>query len=160
MMVWAKEAERDRQHFKSVLAAYGPEGLQRLALDSINRQQSRPRLDVQVSRGRATSAAAGGAEREEQFAFLQFPDSPVQPLDGSARISGSEAKSPHIEVRNRSSKSVKYFEIGWIVKDSHGKEFWAASVPASSSDLTLHPGQTGGAFQDKALRFSKGPEPV
>ena len=28
MMVWAKEAERDRQHFKSVLAAYGPEGLQ------------------------------------------------------------------------------------------------------------------------------------
>jgi hypothetical protein len=160
MMVWAKEAERDRQHFKSVLAGYGPEGLQRLALDSINRQQARPRLDVQVSRGRSTSAAAGGPERQAQFAFLQFPDSPVQPLDGSARIAGNEAKSPRIEVRNRSSKPVKYFEIGWIVKDSHGKEFWAASVPASSSDLTLQPGQTGRTLQDKALRFSNGPEPI
>src|SRR5262249_3196021 len=139
---------------------YGPEGLQRLALDSINRQQARPRLDVQVSRGRSTSAAAGGPERQAQFAFLQFPDSPVQPIDGAARISGSEAKSPRIEGRNRSSKSVKYFEIGWIVKDSHGKEFWAASVPASSSEMTLHPGETGHTLQDKALRFSIGSDPV
>src|SRR5882672_5097106 len=51
MMVWETEAERDRKHFKSVLAAYGAEGLQRLALDSLSRQASRPRLDVQVSRG-------------------------------------------------------------------------------------------------------------
>ena len=85
MMVWEQEAQRDRQHFKSVLAAYGPDGLQRLALDSLNRQAARPRLDVQVSRGgRSTSAAAaGGPERVAQFAFLQFPDAPVQPLDGS-----------------------------------------------------------------------------
>jgi hypothetical protein len=162
MMVWETEAQRDRQQFKSILAKYGPEGLQRLALDSLNRQTLRPRLDVQVSRGgRSTSAAAGGGERQAQFAFLQFPDSPVQPLDGSVRIAGNEAKAPHIEVRNRSSKTIRYFEIGWIVKDSQGKEFWAASVPASGGDLNLKPGQTGRALQDTALRFSKGQgEPV
>ncbi len=87
--------------------------------------------------------------------------SPVQPLDGSVRIAGNEAKAPHIEVRNRSSKAIRYFEIGWIVKDSQGKEFWAASVPASGGDLNLKPGQTGRALQDTALRFSKGQgEPV
>ncbi len=162
MMVWETEAQRDRQHYKSILAKYGPEGLQRLALDSLNLQAARPRLDVQVSRGgRSTSAAAGGGERQAQFAFLQFPDSPVQPLDGSVRIAGNEAKAPHIEVRNRSSKAIRYFEIGWIVKDSQGKEFWAASVPASGGDLNLKPGQTGRALQDTALRFSKGQgEPV
>ena len=162
MMVWEAEAQRDRQQFKSILAQYGVDGLQRLTIDSLSRQRDRPRLDVQVSRGgRSTSAAVGGAERHAQFAFLQFPDSPVQPLDGSVRIAGNEAKAPHIEVRNRSSKAIRYFEIGWIVKDSHGKEFWAASVPASGADLNLQPGQTGRALQDTSLRFSKGQgEPV
>ena len=162
MMVWEAEAQRDRQQFKSILAKYGQEGLQRLTLDSLNRQKDRPRLDVQVSRGgRSTSAAVGGAERHAQFAFLQFPDSPVQPLDGDVRIAGNEAKAPRIEVRNRSAKAIRYFEIGWIVKDSHGKDFWAASVPASGADLNLQPGQTGRALQDTSLRFFKGQgEPV
>jgi hypothetical protein len=162
MMVWEAEAQRDRQQFKSILAKYGPEGLQRLTLESLSRQKDRPRLDVQVSRGgRSTSAAVGGAERHAQFAFLQFPDSPVQPLDGDVRIAGNEAKAPRIEVRNRSAKAIRYFEIGWIVKDSHGKDFWAASVPASGADLNLQPGQTGRALQDTSLRFSKGQgEPV
>src|SRR5260370_26811501 len=57
MMVWAQEAERDRAHFKSVLSTYGPSGLQQLALDSLNRQDARPRLDVQVSPGRKWSSA-------------------------------------------------------------------------------------------------------
>ncbi len=43
VMVWETEAQRDRQHFKSVLARYGPEGLRRLALDSLNLQAARPR---------------------------------------------------------------------------------------------------------------------
>ena len=66
--------------------------------------------------GRSTSAAAAGSERQAQFAFLQMPESPVQPLDGSVRLAGSKAKEPHIEVRNRSSKPIRYFEIGWLVK--------------------------------------------
>ena len=160
MMVWETEAQRDRQHFKSILTAYGADGLRQLAIDSLNRQASRQQLDVKLSRGggRSTSAAAGGGGELAQFAFLQFPDSPVQPLDGSARLDGNEARSPHIEVRNRSSKSIRYFEIGWIVRDSQGKEFWAASVPASGNDLNLQPGRTARTLQDTAaLRFSRAP---
>lgn len=158
MMVWETEAQRDRQHFKTVLSTYGPEGLQRLALDSVSRQAARQQLDVKLSRGRATSSATVGSERSAQFAFLQFPDSPVQPLTGSAQLDGNEARSPFIEVRNRSSKPIRYFEIGWIVKDSQGKEFWAASVPASGNDLNLQPGAIAKTLQDTAsLRFSKAP---
>jgi hypothetical protein len=159
MMVWETEAQRDRQHFKSILATYGPDGLQRLALDSMRRQETRQQLDVKLSRrGRSIPAATGGGERSAQFAFLQFPDSPVQPLAGSALLDGNEARSPYIEVRNRSSKPIRYFEIGWIVKDSQGKEFWAASVPASGNDLNLQPGHTAKTLEDTAsLRFSKAP---
>jgi hypothetical protein len=49
-------------------------------------------------------------------------------LDGTVRISGNEATSPHIEVLNGSSKAIRYFEIGWTVKYGHGKEFWARAV--------------------------------
>jgi hypothetical protein len=162
MMVWETEAQRDRQHFKSILAAYGPDGLRREVLDSLARQASRPRLDVQVSRGgRSTSAAAGGPERQAQFAFLKFPDSPIEPVDGMVRISGNEARAPRIQVVNRSSKPVRYFEIGWIVKDGHGKEFLAAAVPASDPEMNLAPGKTERVLQDTSLKFSRSQgEPV
>src|SRR5690242_10658260 len=81
MTVWEMEAQRDRQHFKSVLAAAGPAGLQREMLDSLARQAERPRIDVRVSRGgRAVSAAT--VERMAHFAFLRIPDSPVEAVDG------------------------------------------------------------------------------
>jgi hypothetical protein len=153
MTVWEAEAERDRRHFKSVLEAAGPDGLQREVLDSLSRQASRPRLDVQVSRGRATAAA--GPEQVAQFSFLKFPDSPVEPLDGAARIAGSEARAPRIQVRNRSPKAVSYFEIGWIVRDAQGKEYLAASVPASDPELRLAPGRESQALQNASLRFSR-----
>src|SRR6267378_6852958 len=58
MMVWETEAQRDRQHFKSVLSQYGPDGLKQLALDSLNRQASRQQLDVKLSRGAGRSTTA------------------------------------------------------------------------------------------------------
>ncbi|MEO7649213.1 MAG: hypothetical protein ABIZ80_02015, partial [Bryobacteraceae bacterium] len=63
---------------------------------------------------------------------------------------------PRIQVRNRSDRTVKYFEIGWIVKDKQVKEFWAASVPASDPEMQLRPGQTERVMQDTSLRFSRG----
>ncbi|MGH9657895.1 MAG: hypothetical protein ACRD96_05080, partial [Bryobacteraceae bacterium] len=126
MMVWETEARRDRQHFKSILQAYGDQALKRAMLDSLDRQAARPRLDVAVTRGgRSTSAAAAGVERNAQFAFLPFPDSPIEPVRGSARLAGAEARAPRIHVRNRSSRAVRYFEIGWIVTDRAGKQYWA-----------------------------------
>ena len=45
-------------------------------------------------------------ERMAQFAFLKFPDSPVDPLGGWVEISGNEARAPNIEVLNRSGRAV------------------------------------------------------
>lgn len=161
MTAWEMEAERDRRHFKTVLLSSGPQGLQHEMMDSLARQAQRPRIDVRVSRsGRAVSDAAG-PEQLAQFAFLKFPDSPVEPTEGWAEISGNEARAPRIEVRNCSSKPVRYVEIGWIVKDHQGREFLAGSVPAAESDMLLPPGQRGRVLQDTALRFSRNAgEPV
>ncbi len=155
LTAWEMEAQRDRQHFKSLLAAQGAQALQREILASLSRQAERPRLNVAVSRGgRAVTSAA--SERMAQFAFLEFADSPVTPLEGWAHISGNEARAPRIEVRNRSAAPVRYVEIGWVVEDRGGQRFLAGSVPASDPDLYLPPGRTGRVLQDTALRFTRG----
>jgi len=155
MTVWEMEAERDRRHFKSVLAASGGEGLGREMLDSLARQAERPHIDVRLSHGGPSITSAAANEHAERFAFLKIPDSPVEALDGVADVAGNEARTPRIRVVNRSSKPVRYLEIGWIVKDSEGREFLAGSVPALEGDRLLSPGQTGRALQDTALRFSR-----
>jgi hypothetical protein len=154
MTVWELEARRDRQHYKSILEARGPEGLRQEMVDTLARLADRPRLDVQVIRGgRATVAAV--PERSIQFAFLSMPDAPLEPLRGLARVAGSEARDPRIEVLNRSSRPVRYFEIGWIIRDRDGREFLAGSVPASDPGLQLAPGAKSEVVEDAALRFSR-----
>jgi hypothetical protein len=160
MRVWEVEAERDRRHFQTVLATTGGEALRREMLESLARQAEQPRIDVRVSRGAAVTSVVAN-ERLEHFAFLKVPDAPIEAIDGFAEVAGNEARTPRIRVMNRSSKPVRYLEIGWIVKDTEGYEFLAGSVPASEGDLLLAPGQTGRALQDTALRFSRNAgEPV
>lgn len=150
MTVWELEARRDRRYLKSVLEVRGPEGLRQEVLESLVRQADRPRLDVQVARGgRATNIGAG---RDVEFAFLRFPDSPVEPLAGMARLAGREASAARLEVRNRSDRAIRYLEIGWIVRDRRGREFLAGSVPA---EMTLAPGQKSRIVTETALRFSQ-----
>jgi hypothetical protein len=147
MMVWELEARRDRQYFKSVLERAGADGLQKEMLAAMGRTSERAMPGVQMVRGRATNYEA---ERELQFAFLEFPDSPIETLGGIARIAGNEARAPRLEVRNRSAKPVRYLEIGWILEDQQGHEFLAGSVPA---ELSLLPGQKSQVLQNTALRF-------
>jgi hypothetical protein len=161
MTVWEMEAERDRRYFKSVLASAGPEGLRREMVDSLVRQAERPRIDVRLSRGGRAVSSAAEPERMERFAFLKMPEAPVEAVDGWAEVAGNEARTPTIQVVNRSARQVQYVEIGWIVKDRQGHEFLAGSVPAAEGDLLLPPGQTGRVLQDTALRFSRNAgEPV
>lgn len=154
MTVWEMEAERDRQYFKSVLNSSGPEALRREMLNSLARQDERPRIDVRLSRGRSVTSAAE-PERMARFAFLKMPDAPVEAIDGWAEVAGNEARTPTIQVQNRSRQAVRSVEIGWIVKDREGHEFLAGSVPAAEGDLLLPPGQKGRVLQDTALRFSR-----
>ena len=148
MTVWELEAQRDRRHFKTILEQAGAEGLQKEMLASIARDGDRSQPGVQMVRGgRATTYEP---EHEMKFAFLEFPDAPVEPLSGVAKVAGNEARSPRIEIRNRGSKPVRYIEMGWIVQDEQGRQFLAGSVPA---DLNLAPGQKTQVLQETALRF-------
>jgi hypothetical protein len=161
MTAWDMEAQRDREHLKRALAQGGREGLRREMLDSLERQAERPRLDVRVLRGgRAISAAALAPERTAEFAFLNFPGSPVEPVNGWAQVAGNEARAPRIELRNISSKPVKYVELGWLVRDQSGQQYMAASIEPSGPDLFLPPGKTGRVLQEAALEFSRGSGPV
>jgi len=153
MTAWELEAQRDRKYFKAVLAAHGMEGLKQAVLESLNRQAERPRLDVQVSRGRAVASAA--VERNVRFAFLRFPGEPVEPVEGWAEIAGNEARNPRIDVRNLSAQQVRSVEIDWLVTDRQGKQYMAGSVPASGPQFNLKAGSTSRVLQDTALRLSR-----
>src|SRR5665647_1199640 len=149
MTACEKEAQRDREHFKRILAQAGRTGLQREMLESMARQSEVSQLAVTVKRtGRAVTSAAIAPEHDAEFAFLEFPDSPVKPMNGSARISGNEARTPRIEVRNRSNRPVKYVEMGWIVSDPSGKQYMAGSLPSADSDLALPPGHSARLLQE------------
>jgi len=96
----------------------------------------------------------------EQFAFLEFPDSPVEPLEGWAQVAGNEARAPRIQVRNRSAENVKYVELCWLVSDAGGRQYLAASLPASDPALYLPAGKTARVEQETALRFTRAGQPV
>jgi hypothetical protein len=158
---WEVEAQRDRAYFKQALQARGQNGLQQEMLASIAKQADRPQLDVSLSRnGRAVGSAVPATDHVAQFAFLNLPGAPVQPLEGWAAISGNEARSPQIEVVNNSGKPVRYVEIGWLVKDKQGQEYLAGSVPASESAMVLPAGQRTRLQQDTALKFSRAGRPI
>jgi len=165
LTAYEMEAQRDRLYYKQVLAKSGPAGLQQEMLAALVREASRPRINVAVRRNSGaavSSSVVTSHERLATFAFLNFPDAPVEPIQGSAQISGNEARTPNIEIRNKSRNPVRYVEIGWIVKDQRGAEYMAASVPASGpSELYLPPRQKARVLQDSSLRFTgKGGEPV
>jgi hypothetical protein len=158
---WEVEAQRDRAYFRQALQARGQTGLQQEILASMARQADRPQLDVSLSRnGRAVGAAVPATDHMAQFAFLNLPGAPVQPIEGWAAISGNEARSPQIEVVNNSGKPVRYVEIGWLVKDKQGREYLAGSVPASESAMVLPAGQRTRLQQDTALKFSRAGRPI
>jgi hypothetical protein len=160
MTAWEMEAQRDREHFKRVLAENGPDGLRHEMIESLSRQAERPQLDVRVARGGPAVSSTAAAERTEQFAFLKFPDSPVEPVEGSAQLAGNEVRAPHIQVRNKSDKAIQYVELGWLVRDQKGQQYMAASLPAADPALHLLPGRTAGVLQETALRFSRSGQPV
>jgi hypothetical protein len=150
MTVWELEARRDRQYYRQVLETAGAEALRRHMLEIL---AERPRLDVQVSRGRATAVAPGG--RSVEFACLQLPGAPLELLRGEAVVSGSETFTPKVEVRNRSNRPVRYFEVAWLVRDRFGRQYLAGAIPAAP-ERPLDPGGRGLALQQASLRFASG----
>ena len=143
-----------------MLAQSGKEGLRRAMLDSLTLQAETQPLTVKVRRGGAAVTAAATAGQAARFAFVKIPGSPVEPVEGSAMISGNEAHAPTIEVRNTSSRPVKYVEVGWVVRDQGGREFLAGSLPSPNQSFYLAAGNTGRLSQDSTLNFTVGGQPV
>jgi hypothetical protein len=104
--------------------------------------------------------AAAAPERQAQFAFLRFPDSPVEPVAGSLRIAGNEARIPEIDVRSRSSQPIKYVEFGWVLTDPAGHDYMAGLMPSADANFSLAPGATARVRQDATLGFSSAGQPV
>jgi hypothetical protein len=163
LTAWEMEAQRDRENLKRVLAQGGTQGLQQALLDIQAREDDRPQLNVRLVRRRALSGAgaAVGGVHTEQFAFLRFPNAPVEPKDGWVELSGrgDVAEAAHIEIHNRSGKPVRYVEMGWLVSDQN-RQYMAASLPPSGPGLLLRPNETARLDQDTELRFSRNGEPV
>jgi hypothetical protein len=147
MLVWELENNRDRQYLKAVLEQKGQDGLRQEMLASLEREAARPQFGVQVVHGRASNTET---ERELPVAFLNVPESPLEPMSGSARVAGNEALAPKLVVHNRSPRAIRYFEIGWVMKDPRGREFLAASMP---SEKNLPPRSSSQILEDAALRF-------
>jgi hypothetical protein len=148
LTVYELEARRDRQYLRSVLEAGGPARLQQEMLAAMSRQADAPGIEVQMVRGRPTNI---DPERQVKFAFLEFPDAPVDSPGGVAQVRGNEAVTPRIPVYNRSGREIRSVEIGWILHDQQGRNFLAGSVPAS---VQLAPGEKREVSQDSVLRFS------
>jgi hypothetical protein len=133
LTVWELEARRDRKYFASVLATQGPEALREQMQASLDRQTRQP--SVQVARGRVSALEP---TRPMEFAFVRVPDAPVEALSGRASVTASDVRSPQIVLKNVSSKPVRQVEMGWIVRERSGQEFYAAALP---SKVTLAPGR-------------------
>ena len=149
LTAWEMEAQRDRKHFAQVLAAQGNDGLKREALASLDRQGEMPRLDTHYARAQRTTGNASG--RLTKLALLNFPDSPVEALGGSAQVTSDVSMMPKVDVVNRSRRPVRSMEVGWLMKDTTGKEFLGGSLPAARA---LAPGAKASIGDEASLEFT------
>ena len=158
------EAQRDRTALKRLLAQGGNPALKDAILKILARRDALPQIQGRIVRGHALTnaglAAIAPGERQEQFAFLQFPDGPIQLIRGSAVISGSDARTPSIEVANLTDKPVKYVELGWVLTDVNGHSYMAGALPSSDPAFSLPARGTGKVSTENTLEFSTGGKPL
>jgi hypothetical protein len=157
------EAQRDRAALKRLLAQGGNQALKDAVLKILARQDSLPRLEGRIVRGHTVTNAGMAAvnpERQEKFAFVQFPDSRLELRQGSTLIAGSEARAPAIEVYNSSDSPVKYVELGWILTDPSGRAYMAGSLPSTGPAFSLPARGATQVRQENTLEFSINGHPL
>lgn len=148
MKLWELEARRDRRYFQALLENNGQNRLREEFVKVLDRQAKSARSGAQLARvGRATAAEP---EREMAIAFLDMPDSPVRAEDGYVKVSGPEVRTSQLSVANRGRQAVRTVEVGWLVRDQHGREFAAGAIP---SELNLGPYQRSRLLPPVAFQF-------
>lgn len=156
MTVLELEARRDRRHFLQALKRGGEDALRETIMASIAHQRQRPTLEARLAgnSGRAMGSAARASQQENlALAFANIPDSPLAFVGGRGAASGDIADSPRITVKNRSSRAIRYFELGWLIDSSSGTRYAAGAVPAPSGLRTLAPGAEAVTSRDRSFRF-------
>ncbi len=149
------EARRDRERLRAALASSGQDGLRQAALAILERQAQRPNLQARLAGGgRAVTRAAANAGTTVQLALLDLEGSPLELLSGEATVSDSSATSPRISLRNRSAKSVRYYQLGWVVADREGTRYSAGVLP--SSGPALAPGASGRLEPGRSFELAGG----
>jgi hypothetical protein len=147
LIVYELEARRDRRYLAALLRSGRiPELRQELnfGLQDFAPQQ----LGLELLRYRRPLSSS---PQPVSVGAVAFPSSPVRPMGGEAQIAGNEVRSPAVDVKNTSSKAVRLVDMGWILRDEHGRGYVAGSLPAA---LNLAPIQTGRMSEPGTLRFS------
>lgn len=148
MTQWEMEARRDRRYLKNLYETAGVEGVRHHMMDVQARLSERPKVDVQVARGRTT---AQDVRNPLRFAFLQMSDEPVR-ASGTAMTGPGVAQSPEIILENRGNRAIRYLEIGWLLANDHGEEIYAGTLPA---DVNLGPKQRTSIEQNASLKVTQ-----
>lgn len=150
MTVWELEARRDREYFRSVLQRGGPAELRRALLESLAHHSESAATHARVAR--SLPATNVTAERLVQIAFLHPPEAPVGALDGAIHVAGEQIRAPRIVLQSRSNQPIKSVELGWMVRDSAGREYVGGLLPLN---VRLEPGGRRTAMPDAAFRLSQ-----
>ncbi len=149
------EARQDRRRLSQTLSARGPEGLRAQVLEVLERMAARPDFEVRLvgGDGRSVSATARSGMRPVELAFLNVDETPLELVGGSALAGAARAVSPAIEVRNRSGKAIRDFEVGWLVHDVEGRRYAAGAVPSTGGRLEA--GRAGSVDAQRLFEFRR-----
>jgi hypothetical protein len=152
MTAWELEARRDRKLFQEALRRGGADELRREMLASITRQDSLPRLDVQLARLAPGTPPSG---QPLAVAGVDVTGAPLEITGGTASMTDREIRLPKLDVRNRSALPIRYVEVGWLARDGAGREVSIGTLPAQ---LTLGSGARWRIEENIAMRL--GVQPV
>lgn len=144
LLVYELEARRDRRYLARLLDSGRTAEVRRelsWGLDSAAGQ-----LGLELLRSPGADAA-----RPIKIGALSFPGAPVEPVSGAARVFQNEVTESRVQVINRSRKTVRSIDMGWIVRDGQGREFVAGALPSSTR---IAPVETAIMAEREALRFS------
>lgn len=149
LTAWEMEAQRDRQWFRQVLEREGAAGLRRECVASLARQAETQVLDVQLARGERVTASP---MRKVEVAALRLPDAPVQAVGGAAMAAEGLAAVSSVDLVNQSARAVRSVEIGWMLRDTRGREYSAGATPVH---IEANPGARFQAKQEGRLKFTE-----
>lgn len=67
-------------------------------------------------------------------------------------VAENEARLPRMSLRNRSDRTVRAVEMGWLLKDARGREFVAGATPMP---VNLQPRSKAPLVQDGVFAFTQ-----